>query len=83
MTQQCQLQNIYTTQYTRVYRIKQIPENLFKGTGKMALQNNDFTSYNNRWYLLIDVRGIRRVGGQRRKGSEWWNEEVGRAVAEK
>ena len=30
-----------------------------------------------------DVRGMRRVGGQRRKGSEWWNEEVGRAVAEK
>ena len=30
-----------------------------------------------------DVCGMRRVGGQRRKGSEWWNEEVGRAVAEK
>ena len=30
-----------------------------------------------------DVCGTRRVGGQRRKGSEWWNEEVGRAVAEK
>ena len=30
-----------------------------------------------------DVCGKRRVGGQRRKGSEWWNEEVGRAVAEK
>ena len=29
------------------------------------------------------VCGTRRVGGQRRKGSEWWNEEVGRAVAEK
>ena len=29
-----------------------------------------------------DVCGMRRVGGQRRKGSEWWNEEVGRAVAE-
>ena len=29
------------------------------------------------------VCGMRRVGGQRRKGSEWWNEEVGRAVAEK
>ena len=26
---------------------------------------------------------MRRVGGQRRKGSEWWNEEVGRGVAEK
>ena len=25
----------------------------------------------------------RRVGRQRRKGSEWWNEEVGWAVAEK
>ena len=30
-----------------------------------------------------DVYGMRRVGGQRRKGSEWWNEEVGSAVAEK
>ena len=28
------------------------------------------------------VCGIRRVGGQRRKESEWWN-EVGRAVTEK
>ena len=26
---------------------------------------------------------MRRVGGQRRTGSEWWNEEVGRAVAHK
>ena len=30
-----------------------------------------------------DVCGMRRVGGQRRKGSEWCNEEVDRAVAEK
>ena len=30
-----------------------------------------------------DVCGMRRVGGQRRKGSEWRNEEVGKAVAEK
>ena len=30
-----------------------------------------------------DVCGMRHVGWQRRKGSEWWNEEVGRAVAEK
>ena len=30
-----------------------------------------------------DVYGMRRVGGQRRNGSEWWNEEVSRAVAEK
>ena len=30
-----------------------------------------------------DVCGMRRVAGQRRKGSEWWNEEVCRAVAEK
>ena len=29
-----------------------------------------------------DVCGMRHVGGQRRKGSVWWN-EVGRAVAEK
>ena len=28
-----------------------------------------------------DVCGMRRVGGQRRKGSLWRNEEVGRAVA--
>ena len=31
----------------------------------------------------IDVCGMRRVGGQRRKGSEWWNEEVGKGVAER
>ena len=30
-----------------------------------------------------EVCGMRRVGGQRRKGSEWWNEEVGRAVAKR
>ena len=30
-----------------------------------------------------DVCGMRRVGGQRRKGSEWWYEEVGRSVVEK
>ena len=30
-----------------------------------------------------DVSGMRRAGGQRRKGSEWWNEEVGRVVVEK
>ena len=30
-----------------------------------------------------DVCGMRLVGGRRRKGSEWWNEEVGIAVAEK
>ena len=30
-----------------------------------------------------DACGMRRVGGQRRKGSEWWNEEVVRVVAEK
>ena len=29
------------------------------------------------------VCGMRRAGGQRGKGSEWWNEEVGRAVAKK
>ena len=29
-----------------------------------------------------DVRLMRPVGGQRRNGSEWWNEEVGRAMAE-
>ena len=28
-----------------------------------------------------DVCGMRRVGGQRRKGSEWRNEEVDRAGA--
>ena len=31
----------------------------------------------------IDVCGVRRVGGQGRKGSEWWNEEVSVAVAGK
>ena len=30
-----------------------------------------------------DVCGVIRVGGQRRKGCEWWNEEVGSPVAEK
>ena len=30
-----------------------------------------------------EVCGRRRVGGSRRKGSEWWNEEVSLAVAEK
>ena len=30
-----------------------------------------------------DVCGNGRVGVQRRKDSEWWTEEVGRAVAEK
>ena len=30
-----------------------------------------------------DVCSTRHVGGQRRKGSEWWNEAVGRAVAGK
>ena len=30
-----------------------------------------------------DVCDMRRVGGQQRKGSEWWNEEVGRVVAKK
>ena len=30
-----------------------------------------------------DVCDMRRVCGQRRNGSEWWKEEVGRAVAEK
>ena len=29
-----------------------------------------------------DVCGMRRVGGQRRTGSEWWN-EMGTEVAEK
>ena len=30
-----------------------------------------------------DLCGMRCVGGQRRKGSEWWNEEVGKTLAEK
>ena len=30
-----------------------------------------------------EVCDTRRVGRRRRKGSEWWNEEVGRVVAEK
>ena len=24
-----------------------------------------------------DICGMRHVGGQKRKGSEWWNEEMG------
>ena len=32
---------------------------------------------------INDVCGMGRVGRERRKGSEWWNEEVGRAVSEK
>ena len=30
-----------------------------------------------------EVCGMRRVGGKRRMGSEWWSEEVGVAAAEK
>ena len=30
-----------------------------------------------------EVCGVRRVGGQRNKRSEWWSEEVGVVVAEK
>ena len=30
-----------------------------------------------------DVCGMRRDSVQRRKGSEWWNEQVGRVVAER
>ena len=30
-----------------------------------------------------DVCGKRSVGGQRTKWSEWWNQEVGGAVAER
>ena len=30
-----------------------------------------------------NVCDMRRVGGLRRKGSEWWNEEVGRVVAKR
>ena len=33
--------------------------------------------------ITNDVCSMRCVGGQRKKGSDWWNEEVGRAVAEK
>ena len=32
---------------------------------------------------MLHVCGTRPVGGQRRKGSEWWTEEVCRAVTEK
>ena len=31
----------------------------------------------------MNVCGMRRVGGQRRNRSGWWNEKVGGAVAEK
>ena len=30
-----------------------------------------------------DVCSVRRASGQRRKGSEWWNEDVGVAMTEK
>ena len=30
-----------------------------------------------------DVCGMRRVGGQRTKGSEWWSEEVGVVVGKR
>ena len=30
-----------------------------------------------------NVCGMKRVGGVRKMGSEWWNEEVGGAVTEK
>ena len=45
-----------------------------EGVGKVQRYGNG---------VYHDVFGMRRVGGQRRKWSEWWNEEVGRAVAEK
>ena len=34
------------------------------------------------WRCSEVVCGMRQVGGQKRKGSEWWCEEVGMAVAE-
>ena len=39
--------------------------------------------YTNLMECTNDACGTRCVGGQRRKGSEWWNEVVSRAVAEK
>ena len=32
--------------------------------------------------FTTDVCRVRRVGGQRRKGCEWWSEEVGVAAAD-
>ena len=32
---------------------------------------------------VMECTYMRRVGRQRREGSEWWNEEVGRTVAKK
>ena len=29
------------------------------------------------------MRGLRKVGGTRKRGSEWWDEEINQKVAEK
>ena len=43
--------------------------------GKVQRYNNGMYQ----WYMWHEMC----IGGQRRKWSEWWNEEVGRALAEK
>ena len=42
-----------------------------EGVGKVQRYSMECTN---------DVCGMRRVGGQRRKGIDWWNKEVGGAV---
>ena len=45
-----------------------------RGVGKVQRYSEGCTN---------EVCGMRGVGGQRGKGSEWWSEEVGLAVAKK
>ena len=56
-----------------------------------SVRGKDLKSIEEEWETFIDallrcarnVCGVRRVGGCRRKGCEWWNEEVKLAVAPK
>ena len=55
-----------------------------------VLSDWDVESVEKEWEKFSDIMkectngicGMRRVGGQGRKRSEWWNEEVGVEVAE-
>ena len=51
--------------------------------GEVESVEKEWEKFRDMVMKCTDVCGMRRVGGQIRKGSEWWNEEVGRAVAEK
>ena len=56
-----------------------------------SVRGQDLKSVEEEWETFKDallrcarnVCGVRRVGGCRRKGCEWWNEEVKLAVAQK